>query len=133
MLALALLGMFSSLRGYGQITGYTFTNTAGTYTAISGGTSVGNSGLAHAIFGADPINPISDAGALTGSYFGTAGFGAPIGFDFKFGARTYSTFQMSTDGYIHLGGIVPADAYPTIITGSSFLFNLPDPQKMAVI
>jgi len=123
MLALALLGMFSSLRGYGQITGYTFTNTAGTYTAISGGTSVGNSGLAHAIFGADPINPISDAGALTASYFGTAGFGAPIGFDFKFGARTYSTFQMSTDGYIKLGGIIPADAYSTIITGSSLPFQ----------
>ena len=119
VLALAILGMFSSLRGYGQITGYTFTNSLGTYTAISGGTTVGNSGLQGAIFGADPVNPISDVGALTSSYFGTAGFGAPIGFDFKFGARTYTTFQMSTDGYIKLGGIVAADAYPTIITGSS--------------
>jgi len=104
---------------FAQLNGYTFTNTLGTYTPISGGTTVGNSDLQSAVFGADPINPISDVGALTGSYFGTAGFGAPIGFDFKFGARTYTTFQMSTDGYIKVGGIVAADKYPTIVTGSS--------------
>ena len=123
MLALALMGIFASLRGYSQLTGYTFTNSLGTWTPISGGTTVGNSGLNGAVFGIDPINPISDIGASTGSFFGTAGFGAPIGFDFRFGNTIYTSFQMSTDGYIKLGGNVPADPYSTIITGSSLPFQ----------
>jgi len=56
--SLLVLGMLCSYSGYSQVTGYTFSTTAGTYTAISGGTNVGNIGNGHAFFSGDAITPI---------------------------------------------------------------------------
>ena len=104
--SLLVLGMLCSYSGYSQVTGYTFSTTAGTYTAISGGTNVGNIGNGHAFFSGDAITPIFETTNTTlwgNSYNAGNGPGFPIGFNFNLGGFTCDRFGISTEGYISLG------------------------------
>ncbi len=78
-----LFVLMLSVTGYGQLlSNYAFTSTAGTYTAISGGTQ--------AVAGA------SDSGTSGGTALG-------IGFSFVYNGTTYTQFSVSANGWIRLG------------------------------
>ncbi len=72
---------------------YTFAGTAGTYTAISGGTVLGTITNDEQVFNNN----------LTGASGPVASTGFPIGFDFAFNNLTFDKFAVATNGYIVLG------------------------------
>jgi hypothetical protein len=92
-MTLALL-LFLQL-GFSQtLSQYTFSQSNGTYTAISGGTVLGNTASDDERF-LDPAVP------LGGNAF--TGVGLPIGFNFVFNGTTYDRFAVNTNGWISLG------------------------------
>lgn len=92
-MTLALL-LFLQL-GFSQtLSQYTFSQSNGTYTAISGGTVLGNTASDDERF-LDPAIP------LGGNAF--TGVGLPIGFNFVFNGTTYDRFAVNTNGWISLG------------------------------
>jgi|GEM_PF-637726 len=92
-MTLALL-LFLQL-GFSQtLSQYTFSQSNGTYSAISGGTVLGNTASDDERF-LDPAVP------LGGNAF--TGVGLPIGFNFVFNGTTYDRFAVNTNGWISLG------------------------------
>jgi GEVED domain/Secretion system C-terminal sorting domain len=79
LLSLLLSALF--LRGYSQVSAYTFTEATEVYTAVTGTTSTatGDDGTEDLI---------------------------PIGFNFIFGGTSYTTFSISTNGFIKLGSVI---------------------------
>ena len=74
---------------------YSMTYSAGTYSEITGGTVLGTISSDDQRF-ADPAN-------LTGVTSNTFGPGFPIGFDFTFGGVVYDRFGVSANGVLYLG------------------------------
>ncbi len=77
---LSLALFTSSLAARAQVSSYSFAQSAGTYTAIAGGTQ--------------PVTGTWDDGVSTA---------VPIGFDFVFNGATYTTCTISTNGAITFG------------------------------
>ena len=85
---LALL--FSITRVSGQVSNYSFGSSSGTYTAISGGTLLSNTGV---------VNDDNTYSAV------------PIGFSFVYNGTSYTTLGISANGYMQFGGTAPANYY----------------------
>jgi len=97
LLALVSFGNHATLKAQ-TVASYNFTQSAGTYTAITGGTSY-------------------TAGADDAVYGGTANL---IPFTFVYRGNNYTSFRISTNGFITLGNaITPANANYTPISNSA--------------
>ena len=73
-----------------QVSGYLFSSSAGTYTAISGGTLLSGVGVA------DDDNLYS---------------GVPIGFSFVYHGTSYTTLGVNANGYMSFSGTAPGNFY----------------------
>src|SRR5205085_10335601 len=87
-----VLGLASIL--HAQVSNYGFTQTAGSFTPISGGILLGNTGSDDEYF-VDPANP---AGGFTAT-----GPGFPIGFNFIYDNQSFDRVGIRNDGWIGLG------------------------------
>ncbi len=83
-----------SLSSIAQVSAYSFTQTVGTYNAITGGTVYGNTTSDDEYF-VDPAVPLG-GGTSTG-------VGIPIGFNFIYNGNTYDRFAINNNGWISLG------------------------------
>ena len=79
---------------YAQVSAYAFSQSNGTYTAITGGTVLGNTASDDERF-VDPAVPLG--GTVN------TGVGFPIGFNFTFNGFVYDRFAVNTNGWISLG------------------------------
>ncbi|MDR2087693.1 MAG: fibronectin type III domain-containing protein [Dysgonamonadaceae bacterium] len=88
-----------------QINSYSFAYTAGTYSEISGGTVV----YSGAALGESSLSlenyAFASGRTLTNEIADVSGF--PIGFNFNFGAQTFTHFVVSPNGFIYLGSSEP--------------------------
>ncbi len=91
-LAVLLLLMSTSLKA--QLSAYNFQSSSGTYSAISGGTLLGNTTSDDQAF-VDPAIPLG--GVVQ------TGVGFPIGFEFVFDGQTFDRFGINANGWIFLG------------------------------
>lgn len=91
-----LVIMFVVGRAFGQlnVSSYRFMQFQGTYTALTGGQSLGTSTSDDQLFNPDNLEGV--LGSITGTGF-------PIGFPFFYEGATYSNFMVSNNGYIRLG------------------------------
>ncbi len=78
-----------------QVSIYTFSQSIGSYNAITGGTLFGNSSNDDQVF----INPAFPGGQAVG----TTGPGLPIGFNFIFNGISYDRLGINTNGFIFFG------------------------------
>ncbi|GAA4384117.1 hypothetical protein GCM10023186_26000 [Hymenobacter koreensis] len=92
---MALLWLLGSTGAYAQVSVYSFTQTTGTYTAVTGGNVVGTTTSDDQQFN-DPTVP---AGVTTA----TAGPGLPIGFTFRYNGANHNVFAINNNGWIALG------------------------------
>lgn len=91
----AALGLLSTGSALAQASGYSFAQSTGTYSAISGGT----------VLGVD-TNDDTSFPAL------------PIGFSFVYNGTTYTTFSVNSNGFLALGGSA-SSSYTAISSGTS--------------
>ncbi|TDP58401.1 MopE-related protein, partial [Flavobacterium dankookense] len=77
-----------------QVSGYSFAQTSGTYTEITGGTLLGSTADDDQYF-------VTTATPLGGS--ATSGIGFPIGFDFTYNGAVYDRLGVNSNGWIALG------------------------------
>lgn len=77
-----------------QVAAYTFSQLAGTYTPITGGTVLGTTASDDESF----VDPATPAGGTT-----ITGVGLPIGFNFTFNGSVFDRFAVNTNGWISLG------------------------------
>ena len=96
--------------GYSQVSAYTFSQSNGTYTPITGGTVYGNTSSDDQRF-VDPAVPLGGATAT--------GVGLPIGFNFVFNTEVYDRLAINTNGWISLGSSLLNPAV-NIISSSNF-------------
>src|SRR6478752_297289 len=95
MKRITILVLFlSTLWGYSQVKSYTFSSSPGTYTPISGGTSLGDEATDNQYF----VDPAIAAGGTA-----TTGPGIPIGFSFMYNGNSYDRFAVNANGWISLG------------------------------
>ena len=87
---LLLLTVLFAAISHAQVANYTFASSAGTYTAISGGTLLSGVGVSN------DDNTYS---------------GVPIGFSFTYNAVSYTTLGVNSNGYMALGGTAPGNFY----------------------
>jgi large repetitive protein len=105
MLALSLL--FSLLRvesGWGQVSNYTFSQTSGTYTDITGGTvliTASSNTYLNAGFPDDQV------------------YNVTIPFTFNFNGTGYTSLNISTNGFITFGATAPATNNYTPLSGTA--------------
>ncbi len=94
----ALLSLFTlffwSSRSTAQISTYTFVQSVGTYTEISGGTILGNESSDDQYF----VNPAIPLGGSVNT-----GPGFPIGFNFTYNGIVFDRFSVNNNGWIGLG------------------------------
>jgi len=91
-----LFVLMLSVTGYGQLlSNYAFTSSAGTYTAISGGTQA--------------VAGNTDTGNSGGTALG-------IGFSFVFNGTTYTQFSVAANGWVRLGATVATTGGTTPIS-----------------
>ncbi len=94
-ITLSVVLFFLVQLSFGQsLSQYTFSQSIGTYTAISGGTVVGNTATDDERF-VDPAVPLGGTSST--------GVGLPIGFNFVFNGVTYDRFAINANGWISLG------------------------------
>jgi hypothetical protein len=91
-----LMGQDSPESPEAWTTTYTFAQTSGTYTTISGGTTLGTTSNDEDVFG--PYN---------------------IGFTFTYNGTAYTQFSVATNGFIGLGGTAVTTSSTPLSTGSS--------------
>ncbi len=89
------LSLALALTGSAQVSSYSFSQVSGTYTAITGGTVLGDAASDDEVF-VDPTDPTG----LNGVYTGT---GFPIGFNFSFNNIVFNQVAVSYNGWISLG------------------------------
>jgi hypothetical protein len=77
---------------FAQVSGYTFTNTTGTYSGLNTNARLGEALNDDQVFTSPVRRNAPDSGA-----------GIPIGFDFQFNGVTNRVFGLNTNGYIVLG------------------------------
>lgn len=80
---------------FSQVSNYTFSQANGTYTAITGGTVLGNTTSDDEQF----VNPAAPLGSTT--VFTGPGF--PIGFNFTYNGIVFDRFAVENNGWISLG------------------------------
>ncbi|NCW88440.1 MAG: hypothetical protein EBV71_06095, partial [Chitinophagia bacterium] len=85
--------LFSASVLNAQVCGYTFSQTSGTYTPISGGTY---------LYGNSAGNAYWDDGTSPNH---------PIGFNFNFAGTTFDRFSLNPNGYITMGSSIVYDLY----------------------
>jgi len=92
--------ILSGIIGFGQtIAQYTFSQSVGTYTAISGGTAITPTG---------------------GTYFDDYSYGPlNIGFNFTWRGTVFTQFGLNENGFISLGATAPTSSYYSLSTGTS--------------
>jgi hypothetical protein len=96
LVAFTLLGFSASAQSY-PVSLYNFSQFAGTYSAVTGGTVFGNSS-------SDDEDFVVATGAGTlGVTAPSTGTGIPIGFNFNFAGTVYDRFGINNNGYIFLG------------------------------
>ena len=94
-ITLSIVLFFLVQIGYSQtLNQYTFAQSNGTYSAISGGVVVGNTATDDERF----VDPSLSLGGAA-----TTGVGLPIGFNFVFNGYTYDRFAINANGWIALG------------------------------
>ena len=97
-----------------QVSAYPFTQTSGTYTAISGGTLLGATGDDEQEY----VNPAVPLGGTT-----STGVGFPIGFNFTYNGIVFDRLAINCNGWISLG---QSSLSPTSVDiSSSFGYNQP--------
>ena len=77
-----------------QVSAYPFAQTSGTYTAISGGTLLGDTGDDEEKY----VNPAVPLGGTT-----STGVGFPIGFNFTYNGIVFDRLAINCNGWISLG------------------------------
>jgi hypothetical protein len=90
-----LLGFNASAQSY-PVSAYSFSQFAGTYSAVTGGTVFGNAS-------SDDQDFVSLGGGTLGITAPSIGTGIPIGFNFNFAGTVYDRFGINNNGYIFLG------------------------------
>lgn len=90
---LILLFLWAVMPVYTQVTSYTFQNTSGTFTSITGGTVLGTTANDEQVFN---NNTTGAAGPQTD-------IGFPIGFNFTYNGSVFDRFAVNTNGWITLG------------------------------
>lgn len=83
-----------SIQSLAQVSAYSYSQSNGTYTAITGGTVLGNTSSDDERF----VDPASPLGGTT-----TTGVGFPIGFTFKYNGTDYDRLAVNNNGWISLG------------------------------
>lgn len=79
------------------VNAYSFSQSTGTYTPITGGTVLGDDSVDEELY-LDPAYPMGDA-----PYWGTTGPGFPIGFNFTYNGLVFDRIGISTNGWVSLG------------------------------
>ena len=90
---LVLINFFVITTAFGQVGNYTFSQSSGTYTEITGGSLLGTATN-------DDQNFTNPTDLLISS---TTGLGLPIGFNFTFGNVVYDRVGVNANGWISLG------------------------------
>lgn len=102
--ALLLLAglMLLARTGMAQLSSYSFAQSAGTYTAITGGTVLGTTANDEEVFN----------NSTSGGSAPVSGTGFSIGFSFIYNGQSFDKFAVATNGYIVLGtGTFDIDNY----------------------
>ncbi|MFN4122155.1 MAG: fibronectin type III domain-containing protein [Flavobacteriales bacterium] len=94
--------LFIGSKSMAQVSNYSFTQTSGTYAAITGGTNLGT----------------ATANTLAGSLDDVI-YIANIGFNFNFNGTDYNQCRVSTNGFITFGAVAPANGLYTPISGTT--------------
>lgn len=101
--------LFTTARVDAQVaTLYSFTQSSGTYSAVTGGTVFGTTSSDDQLY-VDPSNP-------TGGYTQT-GSGIPIGFNFMFNNHTYDRIAINNNGWMTFGN---SSSFPSVNITSSY-------------
>jgi subtilisin-like proprotein convertase family protein len=91
-LLLSILGISSIVKA--QVSNYGFSQSVGTYTPITGGTTLGTTTSDDQSF----VTPLTPAGGTT-----TTGIGFPIGFNFTYNGTIFDRVGIQNNGWIALG------------------------------
>lgn len=107
---LLTLSLCSALYCYtsAQVSNYSFAQSSGTYTAITGGTILGDT--------TSDDQRFVDPSALSGSTTTLTGVGFPIGFNFSYNGEVFDRFAVNNNGWISLG---KSSLTPAVNIGSS--------------
>jgi hypothetical protein len=98
-LLLFLVALLVTSSVIGQVANYTFSQSVGTYSAISGGTAITPSGT---------------------TYFDDNSYGSlNIGFNFNWRGTVFTQFGLNENGFISMGATAPSSSYTSISSGSS--------------
>lgn len=95
-MGLICFGFFQ--QGFGQVSNYTFAQSSGTYTPITGGTILGTTSNDEQAFS----NSTTGATGTTATPY-INGTGFAIGFNFTYNGTVYDKFAVNTNGFIVLG------------------------------
>ena len=87
------------------ITSYAFSQNIGTYTPIVGGTLLATA---------------SASDDLGETVYNNLGAGLPIGFTYRFNSANYTTFSLSSKGFVTFGGTPPSEFDSPISSGGTY-------------
>jgi hypothetical protein len=102
MFALLAL-LFAANNGWGQVSTYGFSQSARTYTAITGGTQIANQ------------TALTGAGAIDDAVYSSG----TIPFTFTFNGTGYTSCNISSNGFITFGATAPGNAVYTPISDNT--------------
>jgi hypothetical protein len=107
------LFLFSVICSYSQVSAlYTFSQSTGTYSPITGGTVYGNALSDDERF-VDPASPLGSTTALSGP-------GIPIGFNFTYNGQVYDRIAINYNGWISFGN---SSLFPSVNIQSSLNYT----------
>lgn len=115
VLAFACVGLNLS---HAQVTGYTPSNSLGTFTPLTSPTVLGGDGNDEFYWSGDAVNPFFTNDGLN-NYLLTLVPGFPLTFNFNLGGNTFDRFSVCDNGYIQLHNSVNAGS-PLGLGYSSF-------------